>query len=467
MRFLGPLALLALALGCRAPAAVRERPNVLLLITDDQRDDFLGCAGHPVLRTPTIDGLAARGVRFVNAFVTTPICAASRASILTGQWERRHGYTFGTPPLSADEIAGSYPTRLRAAGYRTGFVGKYGVQAQGDSPQVLYDFFRAYTQPFRKTLADGSVRHLTDIAQDDALEFLSGCEPGRPFCLTVSFNAPHAEDATKDDPYPGSPPEAALYVDDELPPPLVPSDFWTGLPEFFAGSLNRERWFWRWDTPEKTDRFQRDYYRMISGIDRVIGRLMAELEARGLARNTVVIFTSDNGYYLGSRGFAGKWSHFEESLRVPLVIHDPRLDPTLAGRRAEVLALNVDLAPTILDLAGVPAPSGVQGASLVPILRGLPVPDWREDFLFEHLYDHPRIPRMEGVRGSRYVYSRYVDHLPEGEFLHDLGGDPLELTNLASDPRFAQRLERMRRRCDELVAAAATGPDASAPRPGR
>lgn len=412
----GALVLLAGLAGCRAPAGRFERPNIVLLITDDQRNDSLGCAGHPVLLTPAIDGLAAEGVRFENAFVTTPICAASRASILTGTWERRHGYTFGTPPLSAEQIAQSYPGLLRAAGYHTGFIGKYGVRAPDDAPALMYDYFRSYEQPFRVQLADGSTRHLTDIAQDDALEFLGGCERERPFCLTVSFNAPHAEDANRADPYPYSPPEAGLYLDCELPPPLVSSEFWRGLPEFFASSLNRERWFWRWDTPEKYDRFLRDHYRMISGIDRVIGRILDELESRGLADNTVVLFTGDNGYYMGSRGFAGKWSHFEESLRVPLVIRDPRVATRARGRLASELALNVDLAPTILDLAGVAAPASYQGTSLVPLVRGAAAPAWREDFLFEHLMDDEHIPRMEGVHGERHVYAlhreRRTPHTP-------------------------------------------------------
>jgi len=307
MKNLTLLCLLLATLPGHATAAQEERPNFLILITDDQRDDSLGCAGHPVLETPAIDGIASRGVRFVNAFVTTPICAASRASVLTGAWERRHGYTFGTRPLTAEQIAVSYPALLRDAGYRTGFIGKYGVRAQADSPRVMFDFYRSYGQPFLKQQADGTARHLTDIAEDDAFEFLAHCDAQRPFCLTVSFNAPHAEDASKDDQYPFSPPEQGLYVDCELPTPRVSIEFWKELPEFFARSLNRDRWFWRWDTPAKYDRFLRDYYRMLSGIDRVTGRLLAELEQRGLARNTVVIFTSDNGYYMGSRGFAGKW----------------------------------------------------------------------------------------------------------------------------------------------------------------
>ncbi len=457
MRNLACLGILVSLICGRATAQETKRPNFLFVVTDDQRNDSLGCAGHPVLQTPVIDGLAAKGVRFTKAFVTTPICAASRASLLTSAWERQHGYTFGTPPLTAERIADSYPAILRGAGYQSGFIGKYGVRAQPDSADLMFDFFRSYGQPYQKKQADGSTRHLTDIAGDDALEFLATCDASRPFCLTVSFNAPHAEDSTKSNPYPFSPNEKDLYTDAELPEPLVPLDFWKGLPEFFGDSLNRVRWFWRWDTPEKYDRFLRDYYRMITGIDRVTGRILDELESRGLADNTVVIFTGDNGYYMGSRGFAGKWSHYEESLRVPLVIHDPRA-PEPGGRLAADFALNVDLPATIVDLAGLEVPASYQGTSLAPILNGTAPQTWRSDFLFEHLFDHAQIPRMEGVRGERYVYARYIDNLPEGEFLHDLEADPLQLRNLAGEPEHAELLARMRERCGELGSQAGPAP---------
>jgi arylsulfatase A-like enzyme len=202
---------------------------------------------------------------------------------------------------------------------------------------------------------------------------------------------------------------------------------------------------------------------MISGIDRVIGRILAESERLGFADDTIVIFTSDNGYYKGSRGFAGKWSHYEESLRVPLVVYDPRIEKSRRGRVVPQLALNVDLAATIVDLAGLQQPSTYQGRSLAPIVRGDRVEEWREDFFGEHLLDNPKIPKWEGVRGQRYVYARYFEHLPEGEFLHDLERDPLQLVNLAHDPAHDAVLARMRARCDELRAAAGSAPPAPSP----
>lgn len=442
--------LLAMLVGSAATAAQTERPNVILIVTDDQRNDFLGCAGNPVLRTPVIDRLAAEGVRFSNAFVTTPICAASRASILTGAWERGHGYTFGTPPLREELVANSYPALLRDAGYRTGFIGKFGVNVESGSSEQMFDFFRPQSQPYLEKGDDGRPRHLTDLAGDAALEFLQGCKKDQPFCLSVSFNAPHAQDADKQNQFPFPASDEDLYADTEIPSPLVPAEFRESLPKFLADSLARERWYWRWDTTEKYQRNVRAYYRMISGIDRVVGQVLAESERLGFANNTVVIFTGDNGYFLGSRGFAGKWLHYDESLRVPLVIHDPRIAESKRGRVVPQQVLNVDLSATILDLAGLAPPASCRGRSLTPLVRGDVVEKWRGDFFAEHLFDHPKIPKWEGVRGQRYVYARYFDHLPEGEFLHDLEQDPLQLVNLAHDPNHAKLLAEMRIRCDAL-----------------
>ncbi len=432
---------------CRAV----ERPNVIFFFSDDHRADFLGCAGHPILKTPTIDRLAGNGVRFENAFVTTSICAASRATVLTGLWERTHRFTFGTPPISQQFAAASYPTVLRAAGYRTGFVGKFGVRVAKDGRQKMFDSFVPLGRaPYFKKQPDGSVRHLTEIAGDKAVEFLRGCPKGRPFCLSVSFNAAHAEDGDKANHFPWPKAVDGLYEDATIPPPKVSTDFWKGLPDFFHDSMHRDRWFWRWDTPEKYQRNVKAYYRMITGLDRVMGRVLDELNELGLADDTVVIFAGDNGYYKGSRGFAGKWSHFEESLRVPLVIFDPRLPKQQRGRVVKPTALNVDIAATILDYTGTPIPDLYQGRSLMPLVNGEKPSAWREDFFCEHLMNHPDIPKYEGVRGRRYVYARYFEHPADGQFLHDLKTDPNQLKNLVDDPASADVLTRMRKRCDEL-----------------
>ena len=193
------------------------------------------------------------------------------------------------------------------------------------------------------------------------------------------------------------------------------------------------------------------YYRMISGIDRVIGRIRDELEELHLADNTVIIYMADNGYYMGDRGLAGKWSHYDQSLRVPLIVYDPRLKREDRGQVRTEMALNVDIAPTMLALAAVESPAHYEGRNLIPLLSSrTAAEDWRTDFFCEHLMQHADIPKWEGVRGERYVYARYFEQTPVYEFLHDLKTDPDQLVNLASQPEHKDIVVRMRERCDEL-----------------
>ena len=365
------------------------------MVTDDQRFDQMSCAGHPVLRTPVMDGLAAEGVRFTEAFVTTAICAASRATILTGRREGRHGYTFGTPPMGPELAAESYPMQLRAAGYRTGFVGKWGVRfAKG----AMADAFDERHTPWYPYVKEGRP-HLTDHIADLAVDFV-GREDDRPFCLSISFHAPHAEDSNPDQYIP--PPDLAeLYADaDVAPPPLADVGF-EALPGFLKESMGRKRWHWRFDTREKQIERTRDYWRLVSGVDRALGRVLAAVEAAGEADNTVVVLIGDNGYFLGERGLAGKWFIYEESIRVPLIVMDPRAPDARRGATEDAMVLNTDVAPTLLSLAGVPIPAGHDGRDLGPLLRG-EEPAWRSDFLYEHLLDNERSRRASacGVSAS-------------------------------------------------------------------
>jgi len=438
------LSLLLLA-GCAALPAQQRRPNLLLVVTDDQRFDQMSCAGHPTLQTPRMDDLAQRGVRFTNAFVTTAICAASRASILTGRREGRHGYTFGKPPMGRELGRSTYPKLLRDAGYRTGFVGKWGVKFAKGALEGAFDYRKGSGHPYRKK--DG--RHLTDIVTEQAITFLQQQDDSQPFCLSVSFHAPHAQDGHEDQ---FLPPDAFAkrYQDAEVPiPPLAESGF-AALPPFLKESLGRVRWHWRFDERQKQVRRTKDYWRMIDGVDHGLGRILDELERKGLADHTVVVFTSDNGYFLGERGLAGKWLIYEESVRVPLIVCDPRAPADRRGVVEPSMALNLDLAPTLLAYAGVTAPAGYDGASLVPLVEGQRT-EWRDTFAYEHHMSHPKIPPSVGVRGPRYVYARYYRQQPVYEQLFDLQRDPLQLVNLASDPQHAEVLAAQRRRCDELL----------------
>ena len=176
------------------------------------------------------------------------------------------------------------------------------------------------------------------------------------------------------------------------------------LPEFLKNSMNRDRYFWRWDTPEKYQKNMRNYFSMISGVDRVIGRIISALEAKKLKRNTIIIITGDNGYYMGDRGFAVKWSHFEESLRVPLIVVDCSKSEEQIN---ENIVLNIDIPATILDYAQIKVPKHYQGLSLKPIMKNTLNKGWRDSFFAEHRMNHKAIPKWEGIRHKRYVYAHY------------------------------------------------------------
>jgi arylsulfatase A-like enzyme len=307
--------------------------------------------------------------------------------------------------------------------------------------------------PYIKKLADGSLRHVTDITADKAISFLEEHALQKvPFCLSISFNAPHAEDADLENHFPPPPGVASLYGKSTPEPPRLgdPSLF-AVQPKFLRSSMNRTRWLWRWDKTSKFQRNMRNYWRMISGVDAAMQRVLTALKAHGFADNTVIIFSSDNGLYLGNRGFAGKWSHYDESLRVPFVISDPRSEKSHRGKVIHSPVLNVDIAPTLLALAGLEPSGPMQGKSLVPLLQGEVPPDWRTEFLAEHRFDIESIPKWEGVRGRRWVYARYYTQSPPYEFLHDLRSDPDQLKNLADSRLHSANLKTMRERCDLLL----------------
>ena len=432
-----------------AQATDADRPNIVFFLADDQRNDQLGCYGHPFVKTPNLDKLAARGTRFTNAFVTTSICASSRATIFTGMVERSHHFTFGTPAIAQEFVTNSYPVLIKQAGYKTGFVGKFGVGFTGGTNQA-FDFFRPINRnKYFKKQPDGTLRHTTQLSGDAAIEFIQE-NRNEPFMLSVSFNATHAEDGDKVDHFPWPKVMDGMYEDIAIPSPrLSDPAIFASQPEFLRESLNRERFFWRWDTKEKYEKNIRSYYRMLSGIDHVVGRVIAKLEELGLSDNTIVVYTGDNGYYMAQRGFAGKWSHYEESLRVPLIISDPRVDEKAKGQVRDEVVLNLDLASTFVGAAGVDLPEQYQGEDLSGLVSGNNPQKWRTDFFCEHLMDVPgRIPKWEGVRDQRWVYANYFQN--EFEFLHDLESDPDQLTNLASDPKYKSQLEKMRDRCVDL-----------------
>ena len=449
----GTASVAGLQASLQAPDGER-RPNIVFLMTDNHRWDLLGCAGNEIIQTPHIDRLAARGVQFSNNFCTTSICAATRASILTGEFRREHRYTFTMPPMSLQRMDRSYPALLRNAGYRTGFVGKLGVEVDPRSPGRMFDFYKrriasSTRNPYYREADDGNVKHVTEINGDDAVEFIRTCTAQQPFCLSVSFSAPHPEDDNLDQ-YIFDRRLADLYRDSVIPPPPVADhEYFRRLPGFIQVSMSRQRWFRRFDTPEKYQRMMKGMYRLITGVDLQVGRIVAELERQGFADNTVVIFTGDNGIMIGEQGLTGIWLMYEGSIRKPLILADPRLDSRRRGATVDEMALSFDCPATMLDLADVQVPPAMRGRSLVPLVQGESVP-WRQDFFYEHLYERETIPKSEGVRTERHKYVRYFERNPVFEQLFDLAEDPNEVHNLAGEPEFASLLEGLRDRCDEL-----------------
>lgn len=433
----------------RLPDAVpQDRPlNVLVLVIDDARWDTVGAAGNDVVQTPRLDRLAAEGVRFDRAYVTTSICMVSRASIFTGQYMSRHAVTaFGTPVTPA-AWASTYPGVLREAGYWTGFVGKYGVGAARPSD---FDFLRSYETRHWFDEPDGERLHVTEKNTRDALEFLRTRPSGRPFALSVSFFAAHAEDAAREQ-YLPQPWSDGIYRGRVMPPPMHDAaGAFDALPYFLKRPANegRIRYHWRFDTPARYQDYLTRYYRLVTEVDQAVGRLLDELDAQGVADDTLVIYIGDNGYFQADRGLADKWYPYEESIRVPLIVRDPRLPASRRGLVTEVFGLNIDVAPTVVAAAGRPVPGVMQGVDLARIYLSDDAGARRDEFF----YEHPTITSRDRIPTSLAVVRRDWKYVSWPEFgyeqLFDLRTDPDELVNLAGRTEhepirrdFARRLE--------------------------
>ena len=451
LRFIPILAAVAFCYLSQALAIAADKPlNILILYADDWRYDTLGIAGNAVVQTPHLDQLARDGVRFTRACVTTAICGVSRASLFTGQWMSRHGNTafqaFHTP---WDE---TYPGLLRKNGYYVGHVGKW---HNGQFPTDKFDFGRAYSGTHWIIEPDGSRIHVTQKNENDALEFLRTRPTGQPFCLTLAFFATHAEDENPLQylPQPGS---MSLYQGVHVPVPVNATDeSFRRLPAFIANEANesRVRWHWRFDTPKKFQTMMKNYYRLATEVDSTCQRVLDELKKQGLLDNTLVIFTGDNGYYHAEHGLADKWYPHEESIRVPLIIRDPRMTAVRRGQTSDAFALNVDLAPTILAASGIAAPTRMQGQNLAPLYLGQGNLIWRTEFFYEHptIKNINFIPSSAALVRHDWKYFYWPDY--KREQLFDLRADPHEENDLAADPGQQERLTEMRKRFSDLKRA--------------
>lgn len=434
-----------------ARAAEQRRPNIIFMFADDQAYESMGYTGNTVIQTPNMDRLAADGVFFDKAFVTTPICAVSRASIFTGQHMRRHGIDDFNTPLSDEALAHSYPVLLRDAGYRTAFLGKYAIGHRMNKEYLSqaaekFDLWYGFPQTISfKQEVDGETRYLTDEMTTRAVKFMQSTPRDQPFCITMAYKEPHGPLNYLDPDFPN------YYEGVNIPAPkTMTKEAYDKLPDFVRHSLNGSGDESRYvENPELYQRGMQMLYAYISKMDQSVGTIIDAVHAMGIADNTVIIYSSDHGSFQGAHGIKGKWLLYEESIRVPLIVWDGRLPENRRGLRHDAMALNIDWAPTMLDYAGVDIPERMQGKSLRPVVEG-DVESLRDDAYFEHTYVHANNIRVtEGIRTERWKFIRYPKQEPVYEELFDLEKDPVELNNLLNDPKHAATLARLRARCDE------------------
>ncbi len=427
-------------------AAAQSKRNVIFILIDDMRYDSMSCTGHPFLQTPNLDRMAQNGVLFENAFVTTALCSPSRATCLSGQYAHVHGVLNNSTLLP--ESTPTFPIELQKAGYDTAFIGKWHMGGSTDSPRPGFNHwisFRGQGVYLNPTfnINGKSVDHqghVSDLLTEYAVEWLRK-KRNAPFCLYLSHKAVHAM---------FEPPERHknAYADVTIPRPASMAD----TEENYAGKprwVRRQRHSWHgvdfmFHDTITYDEFVLGYNRTMLSVDDSVGEVMKTLEELGLLDSTLILFMGDNGFLFGEHGLIDKRCMYEESIRVPMIAHCPEIIP--AGQRNQRMVLNLDVAPTILDAAGLPIPNTVQGKSFLSLARG-EKPEWRDAFLYEYVWEEsfPQTPTVLGVRTDDYKYMWYQGIFDLNE-LYSLKNDPREMVNLIENAAaFEIRLEMEKR----------------------
>jgi len=449
------------------------RPNVLFILCDDLRPDALGCYGSKHVKTPRIDALAADGVRFADAFCTTSLCSPSRASILTGLAAHRHGVRNNFTELPA--ALPHWPARLREQGYATGYVGKWHMGEDNDSPRPGFDWFVSHTGQGKYFDTEWNVNgerreapkgYYTTVVTDYALDWLQSRQAGQPWALCVGQKAPHSF-------YLPEPKYSHAFDDVRVPYPASAFQL-DAKPDWIRERL--PTWHgiygplfdWRKSFPDTSPEGVKDFENMVHAywgtvlsVDDSVGRLVDFLKTTGQWDNTLVVFMGDNGLLEGEHGMVDKRTMHEPSIRIPLIARGPGLP---AGRVVNEQVLTADVAPSILAACKAPALDDIDGRSWLGLLAGSGVP-WRTEWLYEYNYEKqfPYTPNIRGIRTDRWKFIRYPHgdgtpdrHLPE---LYDLAADPGELANLAADPAHAATRADLERRLTALLAAHGLTPD--------
>jgi N-acetylglucosamine-6-sulfatase len=448
-----------------ARAAAHGRPNIVVVLMDDLRWDELHCTGHPFALTPNIDRLAAEGVLFRNAFVTTPLCSPSRACFLTGQYTHGHGITDNTDRSPASHRLSTFPQALQANGYETAFIGKWHMGVD-DTPRPGFDHWVGF--PGQGTYFDPVLNvdgrrvketgHTTDILTRYAVDLLSRPR-SNPLCLWLPHKAVHPEitqlaDGSITDPNGGEfvPAERHKPLFAGAPVPRRPNarKAPVGKPALERTIGNLPPLGAATGTDDETIR---NRARMLKAVDEGVGQMRAALERSGQLDNTVFVFTSDEGYFFGEHGLSiERRLAYEESIRIPLIIRYPKR--IRAGSRIDAMALGIDLAPTLLDLAWTKPAAPMNGQSLTPLFGRRKKLPWRTSFLIEYFSDRTmqRMLNMgyRAVRTERWKYIQYSE-LKGMDELYDLRYDPYEMRNLIADPASRATLASLQAELQKLI----------------
>jgi arylsulfatase A-like enzyme len=429
-------------------AVKAQKPNIIVIYTDDQPQRAIGSI-DPYFSTPNIDKLATRGVTFENSFVCTSVSCVSRASILTGQHSLRHGVNSFDTPLTTAQMEQTYNGVLRREGYRTAFLGKFGIGHPRAAAKELclpadqFDLWYGFIQGVSYSqMVNGEKRYVTTVIEEKSIEFLKSNPKDQPFLLTLALPEPHGQAG------PWNYRDPDFKLDPSLSPLIIPKTMNQAaldkLPQAILESRNHTSLKSNVAGYDKYMETVRDY---TARTDLAIGRIIQALDELGLAENTIILYTSDNGSMWGAHGLSGKWNMYEESIRVPLIIYDPRLPSQFQGTKRQQMALNIDIAPTVLSIAGHSISGEMQGVDLTPYLKHHRKKG-RDDWFYYHAVETESkgksLPACEGVRTKDWKYIRYIGTNPVQEELFCLKTDPLEEHNLVNVKQHQKMLNKLR-----------------------
>ena len=481
------VALLVFLIGLLSSGARAQRPNLLFILTDDQRDNSFSGMGHAWVETPNIDRLLSKSVRFENAYIAEPTCRPSRAAILLGNHERvnRNGFS-SDHKMTEGQWADSYPVLLQKAGYQTGYVGKWHVNLDGLQFEDMFDFWDGHNGHgnfyFESQLPDGSKKTITTNRHhtNNALRFLREQDEEQPFCLSICYATPHGSKVRKmHGPMDRSASENPKLKDhpiyggksrnlDISYPFENPDDPYVHIPrEVMDQDKGRNTTYnYVYEKASSKEHHYR-YYQMITELDQMVGELVAELEQQGLAENTIIIFGSDHGLLMGEYGMGGKGLLYDLTAKFPCFVYDPTAPNKTRGISRKELVSSLDLTVTLLDYAGVKSAPYMTGRSIRSLVQGqrLSTP-WRKGLFLENMYTGRDTPLQEGYVDGEWKYIRYsktphpyilsdierLDGEPVFEMLFNLKDDPAELNNRIHDPASKAKLAELRELCEADLA---------------